>query len=281
MVATANELLALEPNNVEWLSQRGGAFWELKKRERAIADYTAGLKLHPTAELYETRAYSNQAVGDYTAALNDIREAIKIRPRTRFFLKESRLLMEHGELKAGLAAAKKGLTFLNAEAAADRANLEIACYDAIGLAYLSNNDPKGTLVSLSKALDLSGWTAAKNKNDKAKMLEIAKFDGNRLLRRGEAYEKLGKLPEAISDYELVVSAYPKSFPFRRSLLRAYRKVGQYEKALALATQLLQEDDSPDLYYKRADIYKKLGKEEQANVDLARARQIETRLMGGN
>ena len=281
MVATANALLELEPNNVEWLSQRGGALWGLNKKERAIADYNTCIKLHPTAELYETRAWFNQAVGEYTTALNDIREAIKLKPKTRFFLKESRLLMEHGELKAGLAAAKKGLSYLSSEPAAARAGHEIACYDAIGLAYLSNNQPKETLEALSKALDLSGWTEARKKNDRAAMLTIAKSDGNRVLRRGEAYEKLGKLPEAISDYELAVSAYPKSFPFRRSLLRAYRKTNQDTKALVLVTQLLQEDDSPDLYYKRSEIYKKLGKEAQANVDLARARQIESKLMGGN
>ncbi len=44
--------------------------------------------------------------------------------------------------------------------------------------------------------------------------------------------------------------------FEEAYSRVYRKVGQDEKALALVTQLLQEDDSPDFYYKRAEIYKK-------------------------
>lgn len=52
-----------------------------------------------------------------------------------------------------------------------------------------------------------------------------------------------------------------------------------EKALALVNELLQLDDSPDLYYKRAEIYKKLGKDELAKVDFDRARKREDMFMG--
>ncbi len=282
VVATANQILELEPNNVTWLSMRGSAYWEMHRREPAMADYATCLRLHPTAELYETRACYYQALGEYTAGLNDIREAIKRKPKVRFFLKEARLLMEHGDYEGAIAETKKALTYLNTEPAKDRLELETLSYDTLGLAYLSKKDNKGALEALTKALDLiPGWIAASKKNDKTRMVEIAKSDGNRVLRRGEAFEKTGKLKEAISDYELAVAAYPKSFPFRRSLLRAYRKVGQDEKALTLVTQLLQEDDAPDLFYKRAEIYKKMGKEAQANVDFARARKSEYSLMGSD
>lgn len=282
VIATANQVLELEPNNVTWLSMRGSAYWELHRREPAMADYATCLRLHPTAELYETRAWYYQAMGEYTAGLNDIREAIRRKPKVRFFLKEARLLMEHGDYEGAISETKKALTFLKTEPVKTRLELETLCYDTLGLAYLSKKDNRAALEALSKALELiPGWTAACKKNDKSKMIEVAKSDGNRVLRRGEAYEKTGQLNEAISDYELAVAAYPKSFPFRRSLLRAYRRVGQNEKALALVNQLLLEDDAPDLYYKRAEIYKKLGKEAQAKVDLDRARKSEFNLMGSN
>ena len=43
--------------------------------------------------------------------------------------------------------------------------------------------------------------------------------------------------------------------------------------------MLLEDDTPELYYKRAEIYKKLGKTAQAKIDLDRAANIEYSLMG--
>ncbi len=147
---------------------------------------------------------------------------------------------------------------------------------------MSKKDYKGALAALSKALDLlPGWIAANKKNDKPRMVEIAKSDGNRVLRRGEAFEKNRQAERGYFGLRTGSSGVPKELPFRRSLLRAYRKVGQDEKALALVTQLLQEDDAPDLFYKRAEIYKKLGKEAQANVDIARARKSENSLMGSD
>ncbi len=120
VVATANQILEIEPNNVTWLSMRGSAYWEMHRREPAMADYAACLKLHPTAELYETRACYYQTMGEYTAGLNDIREAIKRKPKVRFFLKEARLLMEHGDYEGAITETRKALTFLNTEPARDR-----------------------------------------------------------------------------------------------------------------------------------------------------------------
>ncbi len=282
LLRVCNEVLAIEPDSYNWLFMRAGAYWYLRKRDLAIEDYSACIKQKPTAQLYEIRSGQYKLMNNSQAALNDIQEAIKLKPMARFVLKEAQLLLEVGDIDGGIAAAKRVPTLLETAPAGKRLTFEIESYKIMGLAYLQKNDPKSALAPLSKALDLTpGWTAASKKNDRATLLKLAKWNGDKILCRGEAYEKLGKLKEAISDYELTVAAYPKDFDYRRSLLRAYRKSGQYEKALALVNQLLLEDDAPDLYYKRAEIYKKLGKTAQAKTDLDRAGNIEYSLMGSH
>ncbi len=280
VVRIASEILELSPSNFVWLSYRAYAYRCLEKRSLAIADYSACLLLRPSAELYFGRAFVYRAMEDPVAALKDIREAIKLKPMTRYYSREAKYLMELGEDEAALSAVKRGLMIVAEEPERGRNYYEIECYETMGMVYLQKKDAKNALQAFSKALDLTqGWREASRTNDKASLIQLAKDYGFRLLWRGEAYEKTGKLKEAIADYELAVQANPKNFAYRRSLLRTYRKAGQNEKALSLVTELLQEDDSPDLYYKRADLYKKLGKESLAKKDLARARKSEHGLMG--
>lgn len=218
VVRICNQALDIVPDNINWLMKRADAYWMLKKRGLAIEDCSACIKLKPTAELYEIRSTRYKVMNDPQAALNDIQEAIKLKPMAHYVLLKAQLFLEIGDSDSGIAEAKRVLTMLDAAPVDKRLVCEIEAYEAIGLAYLQKNDPKSALGALSKALDLTpGWTAASKKNDRAALLKVANWNTEKVLCRGEAYEKLGKLKEAISDYELAVAARPSNnFDYRKA-----------------------------------------------------------------
>jgi len=285
VVRVTTEGLDLSPKSPHFLSHRAYAYMYLKMREEAIIDYTQLLKITPSASSYFNRSQMYAALGQTKMQLKDLDEAIKLTPTARLLTKKAQTHTDLGELDNTIAAAKRALTLLDSEQADKRKYIEAECYEIIGSAYLGKNNSQAALVSLNKVIqEIKGWPPPLKKRPRetahsTDLLLTLHWRMNCYLRRGEAYEKLGKLKEAIADYEMAVKNIPESFTYRRSLLRAYKKTNQPEKALVLINQMLTEDDSPDLYYKRAEIYKKLGKDDLAKVDLARAKKTESALMG--
>ncbi len=280
VVRMASEALEKNPNNPVILMIRGRAYLAMRRRELAIADFTASLKVRPIADSYRERAYAYKLMGQAQRCLEDWQAAAKLEPNAQNVMEVANAQINLGDISAGIEGCKKALTMLNTIEPKHRARVELHISEKLGQAYLGLNEPAKALGPFTKAVQLvPGYAEAKKKENSASPLATAKKypDGN--LRRGEALEKLGRLREAIVEYEVAVKARPKSFDYRRSLLRAYRKSGHNDKALALVNQLLIEDDSPDLFYKRADIYKKIGKNDLAKIDEERARKIETGIMG--
>ena len=279
-IRVANEGISAEPDNKDLFNLRGGAYLNLKKRELALADFTSSLKIQPQAEIYTLRSDLYRELGQPALALKDIREAIKLNPTASYQLKEADRQLDLGDLDACLASAKKALAMQKTEPESKREEFLRDCYGLIGHAYLGKKEPQKALEAFCKSLDyVVGWTTASKSKNRKVLLAQAQEHSDIILLQGEAYEKLGNLRAAIFDYELAVEAHPKSFEYRRSLLRIYRKANQNDKALSLVTQLLSVDDSPDLYYKRAEIYKTLGNADLAKVDTERAQKIEYGIMG--
>ena len=282
VIRISTELLEYPSVTTSYLETRAAAYSMSKNREQAVEDYSACIRIKPTALLYRLRAKEYHMLGDDAKARADTLEAVKLEPKASLILEQARQQMSHEDYDTAIATARRALTMLDTEPPDKRLEYEIAAHDQIGLSYLQLKEYTKARDEFDKALNLTPeWSQAIKKNDQAKIRSLAKWNGRKILRRGECYEKLGKFKEAQADYELVVESKPKSFDYRRSLLRLYRKAGQDDKALALVTQMLQEDDSPDLYYRRSEIYKKLGKEALAKKDFDRARKIEYDLMGSN
>ncbi len=275
-----NDELAKNPNDAPLLSLRGRAYMTVKKRELAIKDFTASLNLSPIADTYRARAYVYKSLGDAHKRLEDCKTVVKIEPTAENVLEVARAQIAFGQVQECIEGCKKALTMLDTEAPNKRWKVERNINEVMGTCYLGLNEPAKALGPLTKAVHLMpGYAEAKRKekSDAPLATSVDYPDGNS--NRGEALEKLGRLKEAIVEYEVAVKARPKNFDYRRSLLRAYRKAGQNDKALILVTQMLGEDDSPDLFYKRAEIYKKLGKSDLAKIDEERAKKTEYLFMG--
>ena len=281
LINLSNEVLARDPKNALFLVYRGEGYGERKRRENAIADFTASLAITPSLRAYMDRAYLYKVTGEKDKALQDWQTIVKMRPIASNYFDLAFQYFEVLKLDESIAAGQKALSVLNTEPAGQRSRLATNANKIIGMAYLAKNQPAKALQSFTRAVELiPGYTTAAKSNDRSNLRKLVMNNSGLFLLRGEAFEKCGKLKEAIAEYELTVETFPTSFDFRRSLLRAYRKNNQNDKALAVVTDMLRQDDSPDLYYKRSEIYKKLGKPDLAKVDFNRARKIEYRLMGG-
>lgn len=276
----AEDVLKRNPNNPVFLVYRGEANLAMRKREQAVADFTAAIKQKPDYEYYRKRGYTYKVLGYYQKSLADYQMAAKISGRARHLVNVAEIQIEVGNLPACIKDCQKALTMLDTEKdPSDRAYVERLAHQTLGVAYLGSQQYAKAAIHLSKVLDLAVVYESKKQGRTLTLKDLAKNYGSSILRRGEAYEKSGRLKEAIKDYELIDSAAPKHFQYQKSLLRAYRSANMNDKALALVNELLQEDDSPELYYKRAEIYKKLGKNDLAKTDFDRARKREDSLMG--
>lgn len=277
-VAIATEGIRSNTDNAAFHEFRGVAYMETRKRDLALQDFSAAIKAKPSGNRYYLRARVYWELGEFKKAGADIEQAAKLEPRAVYKITQANILLDQEETDAAIRSAQAALPLVSKEPIAHRNVITADCYHVIGRAYLNKREPKKALEFMQKSLNLApGWQKGKSTNDQKQLLAVAKKYGNRILMEAEAYEKAGRTKEAIRDYELIVKAHPMQFDYHRSLLRAYKSDKDYEKALKLLNAMLQVDDQPDLYYKRAEVYKALGKTDLAKVDIARAQKQERML----
>ena len=100
------------------------------------------------------------------------------------------------------------------------------------------------------------------------------------ISRGTAYNRMGKIDEAMADYNQALSLkpeYPRAYHLRALL---YEKVGEDEKALADLNRALELDpEYGAAYYSRAALHAKTGADELAKEDISMATMITEQNIG--
>ncbi len=272
-IRLATTALEKDPRNAYILLQRGAAYSSLKKRELALADLSASISLHPTAEAYIERMTVHRELENPQKALRDAEDAVKISPRAFFILTVAELQMDVGEVDRSMTTARRGLTMLKTEQPPQRNFVEMSLYQTLAKGYLAKNDPGKGLEYINKALALlPNWTTASKSHNKQLMKKALGTVHSWIFIRANAYTKLRKNSEAISDYELICDMLPNNFTYKKTLIRAYQRANENQKALLLVNKFLKDDDLSYWYYRRSEIYKKFGKEDLAKRDYDRAHQ---------
>jgi tetratricopeptide (TPR) repeat protein len=97
-VAAWTEAVRLDPANADTLIDRGWAYSLLHEHDRAIADFTAALRLRPDSEAFNNRGIAHAAKGEHDKALADFTEAIRLRPLgVKAYLNRAQAYAERGE----------------------------------------------------------------------------------------------------------------------------------------------------------------------------------------
>ena len=92
--------------------------------------------------------------------------------------------------------------------------------------------------------------------------------------RGRAYANLGKYDEAITDYKTAIEIDPDYiFPYS-DLAFAYYHKGDLESALESFTVALDIDPVGSTYNARADVYRQLGRYDEAMADIGEALRLD-------
>ena len=94
-------------------------------------------------------------------------------------------------------------------------------------------------------------------------------------RRGKIHEKLHQLDDAIDDYTTAIALSPNCHLYLSDRSDAYRKKGDYEKAIADLDKYIKlvKRPNPMIYYSRSLLYAKLGKKAQADAERRRGDMI--------
>ena len=84
-IADDDQAIKLDPNRAQTYTNRGAAWRKLGKIQHALDDETAAIRIDPTQpEFFDNRGLDLYGNGDYTSAIADFDEAIKLRPQANF-----------------------------------------------------------------------------------------------------------------------------------------------------------------------------------------------------
>jgi tetratricopeptide (TPR) repeat protein len=93
--------------------------------------------------------------------------------------------------------------------------------------------------------------------------------------RARVYAMLGRFPEALADYAVVIGADPNHAEHYLERAGILRRLGRFEEALAdYATALRLSPPFPEIYYNRGDLLLSLGERDAARADLTYVLELE-------
>jgi tetratricopeptide (TPR) repeat protein len=250
---------------VERLAEQGHKYVQQQKLENAISSYSAALRIQPdNAELYFHRgvAWSNtyynrgKNADDLKNAIDDYGRAIEIDP-------------EYGEAysqRAGLWSKQDQVAeaIEDYSKAIEKGHQVSSCYFCRALLYQSTGEVGKAIADFDKAIRTGD--------------EEDQFMA--LMARGEAHSSWGNLDLAVADFTAAAAYYPQSPPgLYEQRATALRKLGRIREAIADFDQAIKAG-SPladarlvaDIYDQRGQCRMQLGESDLARQDFERAEQ---------
>jgi tetratricopeptide (TPR) repeat protein len=247
-ISQFNQALAINKNLIDGYFYRGYAYYHKGDYGRAIADYTATLRVKPDPHALNNRGLAYDDKGDYDHAIADYTTALRIKPDYHEAL-----------FSRGYAYANKG-DYDRAIAdytAALRIKPDPHALNNRGYAY----DEKG---DYDRAI--ADYTAA---------LRIKPDHLNALYNRGNAYANKGNYDRAIADYTAAIKIKPDYHEALYNRGNAYDEKGNYDRAIADHTAALRiKPDKSEALYNRGNAYYHKGDYNRAIADYTAVLQID-------
>jgi tetratricopeptide (TPR) repeat protein len=274
--------LELDPNDADTYDDRGRVYIKIKKYEEAIADFTRALEIDPTyIPSLSQRALIYQGTDRYTEALEDYEILLELSPTPEHYY-------------------NRGLAYLDMELydkalddflVATEGTPESANYwNGLTMAYFRLMDIENALKASNRAIELDPsfalaleWRAfiyysiddyggcAADYTALLAMEGPSREDPPNWMRRGFCSEALGRVNEAVSDYEKAIELETKESIDLAYQGVVFRSQKQYSEALAAFDRSIELDDTYDLpWLQRGAVYYELGEYEKALDDYNQA-----------
>ena len=249
-IADYTAAIRLNPKEAVTFYDRGLAYENKGDHGKAIADYTAAIQLNPKdADAFCDRGIAYENKGDHDKAISDFTEAIQLDP------KSAEAYIWRGVAYESKGDNDKGITDLNE---AIRLNPKYAeAYFNRGWAYGQKGDFDKAITDYTEAIRV------KPKYAKA------------YCNRGIEYGQKGDLDKAIADCTAVIRLDPKDFIAYGTRGCAYRDKGDYGKAISDYTEAIRLNPKyAEAYHFRGLVYQKKGDQSKAIADYTKAIQLD-------
>jgi len=300
-----NEAIRLDAKLSDAYDRRAFCYAMADQMDKAVADYTTAIKLDPTGPMaYHNRAIAYRKMGKITAANNDMRHYLTLRPDrqkallTQVIKTKAEDLERDGNLKASI-------DYLKAQVAASPS---AALHLHLGVLYQKSGDQKQAVEHFNAAIKqaktdpdhtvarraelkrsisyykLKNYTGAikdassvieqcKKAETVSSTKTIAKEDrAVALLIRADSYRQTKKLAQAMIDANLVIASSPdlnSAYETRGAIYQAMGK--QYGKAIADFSKALHANpDSEPSRLGRAQSFEAMKEYDKALQDYSAA-----------
>ena len=240
--------IRLKPDAASY-SNRGIAHDNLGQYQRAIEDYREAIRLKPDyAEAYNNRGAAYHNLGQKQRAIEDYNEAIRLKP-------------DHADAyyNRGITYRELGQYQLAIEDYNEAIRLKPDAVDAYynrGIAYYNLGQKQRAIEDYNEAIRLKPYTAEAYNN------------------RGAAYDNLGQKQRAIEDYNEAIRLKPDYVDAYYNRGLTYRELGQYKLAIEDYTETIRlKPDYAKAYAQRGFAYLKQGNNHLGCSDIQKACEL--------
>ena len=251
---------------------RGNDYQAKENHDKAIADYTASIKLDPQASAYNNRGFSYSRKDEYDAAIADYDQALKLKPDHQF-----------ANYNRGWAYSAKGdhvHALMDYNRAVARNPDDATTYNDRGHSYAEIGDLDNALADFDKAISLKadyalaysnrGWVLAqREKHAEAvtsfgEALKIDPQSASDLNSRGYSLVRIGEYDKAIADFDETLKIEPTHQFALQNRGWAYWLKGDLDHALAdLDAVLKTSPDNIDVQVDRSAVLDDKGDHQAA------------------
>ncbi|HSV30871.1 MAG TPA: tetratricopeptide repeat protein [Atribacteraceae bacterium] len=245
--------LALKPDSLEALANRGNAHYFLGEYDQALSDYTRSIKIKPTlSTAYNNRGFTFMTMGHLTEAIDDFSQAVQYDPHlSEAYYNRAEAYSEKGEVTLALADYEQARKLNPAD--------KDVLFRRASLLLKSENQQELALADLNEFIENN------DAHPQARYL------------RGLFYFEQGEYQKAIDDFTRVIALNPSSFRsfYRRGLCQAEQ--GEYQKAIDDFSRTIGLNPGYfQAFYRRGSLWLEVKEHEQASADFSRVIEINPR-----
>ena len=282
-IADFTKALATEPKNAVALADRALAYFYKKDVTAALKDLAAAESIDPSnAVLLRGQALIAAQKGDTATAIEDYSKSLEKEPGNGFALfHRSLLYLSNEQYDLAIKDVNEILTRdpNNLGALVQRADIYIAQndYDAakrdLSAAQSIHPDDAAVLESEARLAaikdDASGELAAYSR-----IIELGKDKAKALAKRADAYQKLNRYVEALSDSDAAIKLGDRDTDLHLTRANIFIKQGKREAVAAEADAMIREDPNAAYAFVAAGkVYGAIGEQDKAMEAFTRALAI--------